>query len=112
MLPNIIATCVNTVQTFKYKCKDTCKYKITSVKTSVKTRVKTRVNTRTIARKTASQVSCGLNHTLCASRDGNRVWSFGDGDYGKLGLGNTAGKKVGSIMCSQPPFIIVVYPNF
>ncbi|KAL5252247.1 hypothetical protein ACHWQZ_G015137 [Mnemiopsis leidyi] len=39
------------------------------------------------------QVSCGLNHTLCASRDGNRVWSFGDGDYGKLGLGNTAGRS-------------------
>ena len=38
-------------------------------------------------------MSCGLNHTLCASRDGNRVWSFGDGDYGKLGLGNTAGRS-------------------
>ena len=40
-----------------------------------------------------SQVSCGLNHTLCASTDGSRVWSFGDGDYGKLGLGNTAGRS-------------------
>ena len=38
-------------------------------------------------------VSCGLNHTLCASSDGTRVWSFGDGDYGKLGLGNTAGRS-------------------
>ena len=34
------------------------------------------------------QVSCGLNHTLCVSADGNTVWSFGDGDYGKLGQGN------------------------
>ncbi|KAL4227435.1 putative E3 ubiquitin-protein ligase herc1 [Mactra antiquata] len=35
------------------------------------------------------QVACGLNHTLCCSMDGSTVWSFGDGDYGKLGLGNT-----------------------
>ncbi|XP_052792636.1 probable E3 ubiquitin-protein ligase HERC1 isoform X1 [Mya arenaria] len=35
------------------------------------------------------QVACGLNHTLCVSADGSTVWSFGDGDYGKLGVGNT-----------------------
>jgi E3 ubiquitin-protein ligase HERC1 len=34
-------------------------------------------------------VSCGLNHTLALSRDGMTVWAFGDGDFGKLGLGNT-----------------------
>ncbi|XP_073979432.1 probable E3 ubiquitin-protein ligase HERC1 isoform X3 [Rhodnius prolixus] len=34
-------------------------------------------------------VSCGLNHTVCISTDGTTVWAFGDGDYGKLGLGNT-----------------------
>ncbi|KAL1139381.1 hypothetical protein AAG570_006365 [Ranatra chinensis] len=34
------------------------------------------------------QVSCGLNHTVCISANGTRVWAFGDGDYGKLGLGN------------------------
>ena len=39
------------------------------------------------------QVACGLNHTLCASVDGNMVWAFGDGDYGKLGLGNTTAKS-------------------
>ncbi|XP_072428176.1 probable E3 ubiquitin-protein ligase HERC1 isoform X3 [Chiloscyllium punctatum] len=33
------------------------------------------------------QVACGLNHTLVISSDGMIVWSFGDGDYGKLGLG-------------------------
>ena len=31
-----------------------------------------------------------MNHTLAVSVDGNIVWAFGDGDYGKLGLGNTA----------------------
>lgn len=40
------------------------------------------------------KVACGLNHTLCVSTDGATVWSFGDGDYGKLGLGNTSGKLV------------------
>jgi len=39
------------------------------------------------------QVACGLNHTVCVSFDGNLVWAFGDGDYGKLGLGNTATKS-------------------
>ncbi|GFS09040.1 HECT and RLD domain-containing E3 ubiquitin protein ligase family member 1 [Elysia marginata] len=39
-------------------------------------------------------VACGLNHTLCLSADGNIVWAFGDGDYGKLGLGNSSPKSV------------------
>ncbi|XP_076032136.1 putative E3 ubiquitin-protein ligase HERC1 [Oratosquilla oratoria] len=39
------------------------------------------------------QVSCGLNHTVCVSSDGNTVWAFGDGDYGKLGLGNSTSKS-------------------
>jgi len=33
-----------------------------------------------------------LNHTVCMSADGNTTWSFGDGDYGKLGLGNSTAK--------------------
>lgn len=28
------------------------------------------------------------------SSDGNTVWGFGDGDYGKLGLGGSAAKSV------------------
>ena len=39
------------------------------------------------------QVACGLNHTVCVSTDGNVVWAFGDGDYGKLGLGNSLSKS-------------------
>ncbi|XP_076465936.1 putative E3 ubiquitin-protein ligase HERC1 isoform X3 [Babylonia areolata] len=39
-------------------------------------------------------VACGLNHTVCISTDGSTVWSFGDGDYGKLGLGHTTPKSV------------------
>ncbi|KAG9489664.1 hypothetical protein GDO78_005551 [Eleutherodactylus coqui] len=39
------------------------------------------------------QVACGLNHTLAVSADGLLVWAFGDGDYGKLGLGNSTAKS-------------------
>ncbi|XP_050402259.2 probable E3 ubiquitin-protein ligase HERC1 [Patella vulgata] len=39
-------------------------------------------------------VSCGLNHTLCISVDGSSAWSFGDGDYGKLGHGNMTATSV------------------
>ncbi|XP_069758992.1 probable E3 ubiquitin-protein ligase HERC1 isoform X8 [Narcine bancroftii] len=39
------------------------------------------------------QVACGLNHTLAISADGMMVWAFGDGDYGKLGLGNSTAKS-------------------
>lgn len=34
------------------------------------------------------QVACGWSHSLCLSEDG-RVFAFGDGEDGKLGLGNT-----------------------
>lgn len=39
------------------------------------------------------QVACGLNHTVCVTADGNAMFAFGDGDYGKLGLGNTTAKS-------------------
>lgn len=35
-------------------------------------------------------VSCGAAHTLALSADGKTVWSFGSGDQGKLGHGDTA----------------------
>ncbi|KAE8748468.1 hypothetical protein FOCC_FOCC004763 [Frankliniella occidentalis] len=40
------------------------------------------------------QVACGLNHTVCVSLDGMEVWAFGDGDFGKLGLGNTCTRMI------------------
>lgn len=38
-------------------------------------------------------MACGLNHTVAVSMDGSMVWAFGDGDYGKLGLGNSTAKS-------------------
>ncbi|XP_064390094.1 probable E3 ubiquitin-protein ligase HERC1 isoform X2 [Halichondria panicea] len=35
------------------------------------------------------EVSCGVAHTLALSSDGLTVWSFGSGDSGKLGHGDT-----------------------
>ena len=32
-------------------------------------------------------VSCGVNHTVCLSFSGHKVWAFGDGENGKLGVG-------------------------
>ena len=37
----------------------------------------------------AGQVSAGAAHTLVLSQDGRTVWSFGSGDNGKLGHGDT-----------------------
>ncbi len=37
----------------------------------------------------AGQVACGAAHTLVLSQDGKTVWSFGSGDNGKLGHGDT-----------------------
>ncbi|XP_060527187.1 probable E3 ubiquitin-protein ligase HERC1 [Cylas formicarius] len=39
------------------------------------------------------QVACGLNHTACVSVDGLDVWTFGEGDHGKLGIGHTTTKS-------------------
>ena len=35
------------------------------------------------------QVACGEAHTLALSSDGQTVWSFGNGDLGRLGHGDT-----------------------
>ena len=36
-----------------------------------------------------SSVACGDFHTLFLTSDGKRMWSCGDGHYGRLGIGNT-----------------------
>lgn len=40
------------------------------------------------------QVSCGLNHTACVTQDGLTVFTFGEGEYGKLGLGDISTKYI------------------
>ncbi|XP_073689209.1 probable E3 ubiquitin-protein ligase HERC1, partial [Garra rufa] len=35
------------------------------------------------------QVACGSSHTIAVAQDGRIVWSFGGGDNGKLGHGDT-----------------------
>ncbi|XP_061589686.1 probable E3 ubiquitin-protein ligase HERC1 isoform X2 [Cololabis saira] len=35
------------------------------------------------------QVACGSSHTIVVAQDGRTVWSFGGGDNGKLGHGDT-----------------------
>lgn len=32
------------------------------------------------------QICCGASHTLALSKDGNTLWSFGDGSHGNLRL--------------------------
>nr|CAB3252556.1 probable E3 ubiquitin-protein ligase HERC1 [Phallusia mammillata] len=48
---------------------------------------------RALENHVISSVACGLNHTLALSHDGLTIWGFGDGDYGKLGLGSTGAKS-------------------
>lgn len=48
-----------------------------------------KVPTQVMGLTDIGQVACGLNHTICVSRDGMTVWSFGDADFGKLGTGAT-----------------------
>ena len=39
-------------------------------------------------------MACGKNHTLALSQDGNRLFAWGDGECGKLGLGSTTSKNI------------------
>lgn len=43
-------------------------------------------------------VACGFNHTICVSKDGLTTWSFGDGEYGKLGHGHSIAKGTPTII--------------
>lgn len=43
-------------------------------------------------------VACGLNHTVVITDRGSRVWSFGDGEYGKLGHGNRTTKLIPEVI--------------
>lgn len=50
------------------------------------------------------QVACGLSHTVVISNNGSCVWSFGDGEYGKLGLGNKSPRLTPQVMNKTPAF--------
>ena len=45
---------------------------------------------------TVKCVACGSGdaQTLCLTNGGDIVWSWGDGDYGKLGRGGNEGKPI------------------
>nr|CAH7744976.1 unnamed protein product [Callosobruchus chinensis] len=57
------------------------------------TNIKLPVRVASLEGHKIGQVACGLNHTACVSQDGMNVWTFGEGDYGKLGLGHNITKS-------------------
>ena len=43
-------------------------------------------------------MACGKNHTLALTSDGQKLYSWGDGEFGKLGVGSTASKSTPTVV--------------
>ena len=69
------------------------------------TAVNQKTPTRVEAVSGVKEVACGVAHTLALSHDGLTVWSFGSGDSGKLGHGDTV-KQLTPKVCT---FVCVLY---
>ena len=68
--------------------------------------------TKVVSIGPAQQASCGVAHTLVLGIDGLTVWSFGSGDSGKLGHGDTTKQtspKVCLLMCTQVKVCVCMF---
>jgi len=52
------------------------------------------------------QVACGEAHTLALSTDGKTVWSFGSGDLGRLGHGDSSKQLKPKVQCTGGPHLV------
>ncbi|XP_047141184.2 probable E3 ubiquitin-protein ligase HERC1 isoform X1 [Hydra vulgaris] len=47
-----------------------------------------------------SQIACGKDHTLALANNGKKLYAWGDGEFGKLGLGSTSVRSIPNLVDS------------